>query len=211
MATGKGRGILLQNSGSCSCKTEKLWKSFWLKEESGKNVRWWREVCHILIFDKNSHQRKMFSCLNFTSKLMDFLTCRLLKSLLRFLLDFCIKHVIFAKCSNAKCYSDQSIILPVYTICFAVIMFILSLRKVKGCLLSSLVAVLVGVFFLFFFFTWIIFLVWGPCPFLSPLPPHTSEHNTKCKIIQYYSVLCFSHIEDILDHKVIRTPMSKAK
>lgn len=148
MATGKG--ILLQNSGSCSCKAKELWKSFQLKEKNRKKVTWQGEVCHILIFDKNTAQRKMFACLSLKYKLMYFFNRHTLKKSAQILLRFFIKHMIFAKCSNSsndKCYPYQSIILPAlhYLFCGNYVYFV-----TKKALLAFIFSCCLGFLFVWF-------------------------------------------------------------
>lgn len=125
-----------------------------------------------------------------------------------------------------------------YTIYFAVIMFILSIKKAKGYLLSSFVVTQVFcscVFLIIIIFVWVwfsggffflfyldyIFLghrhsqLFGSLSFpLTSFPTHFHSCTVWCwreYKMQENSVLCFSHFEDILDHKAVRTPMSKAE
>lgn len=135
--------------------------------------------------------------------------------------------MIFAKCSNSsndKCYPDQSIILPAlhYLFCINYVYF-----ATKKGLLSFIFTFLGFLFVCFFnyyyfclglvfcFFTWIIFCwdtgtqIVGSLSFPLPFSP-TYFHPCTVWCWREYkmranSVLCFSHPEHILDHKVKRT------
>lgn len=74
MATGKGREgeYYYRIQDLVAAKQKNCGNPFGSKKRVGKNMRWWREVCHILIFDKNTSQRKMFACLSFKYKLIYF-------------------------------------------------------------------------------------------------------------------------------------------